>query len=66
MMATTRSVDLEGAMYTDAASLRRPVVRSPLLLLGVKSGLYVDACLPGVWVVVLSCLASVEKRSCGS
>ena len=60
-------------MYTDAASLRRrslqalsgPAVRSPLLI-GVKSGLYVDAYLLVVWVVLLRCLASVVKRSSGA
>ena len=58
-------------MYTDAASLRRrslqarsgPAVRSPLLL-GIKSGLCVDAYLLGVWVVLR--LASVVKRSSGA
>ena len=61
-------------MYTDATSLHRrspqvrlgSAIRLPLLLLGVKSGQYIDACLPRVWVVLVSCLALVVKRSSGS
>ena len=64
-------IGLPSDCVVHASSLRRrflqvrsgPVVHSPLLLLDVMGGLYVDTCLPEVWVVFVSCVASVVKRS---